>query len=151
MRNDDVIQSLRYTLNLSDKKLADIIKLGGYEPTSEEIAHIFDKSEDKDDVSHKLTAHFLDGLIFHRRGKSDKHPPRPIELPVTNNTVLKKLRVAFKLREIDIMKILKSVDFDISSAELNAFFRDEKHRNFRPAGDQVLRYFLKGLTDKYRQ
>lgn len=151
MRNDDVIQSVRYMLNISDGKLAEIIKLGGYKPDREEIAHIFDKNEDKDDVSHELTAHFLDGLIFHKRGKSDKYPPRPIKIPVSNNMVLKKLRVAFELRENEIMKILKSVDFDISASELNAFFRDQKHRNYRPAGDQVLRYFLKGLTEKLRE
>jgi len=45
---------------------------------------------------------------------------------------------------------LKSVGFKISSSELNAFFRDETHRNYHPAGDQVLRYFLKGLTEKLR-
>jgi len=150
MRNDDVIQSVRYMLDISNSKLAEIIELGGYKPSGEELAHIFDKSEDKEDVSDELTAHFLDGLIFYKRGKSDKHPPRPIKIPVTNNMVLKKLRVAFKLRENDILKILKSVGFKISSSELNAFFRDEKHRNYHPAGDQVLRYFLKGLTEKLR-
>ncbi len=153
MRNDDVIQSIRYMLDVSDAEIAEIMKLGGYSPAREEISAIFHEpaeSEEKEDISHKMTAHFLDGLIYHKRGKSDKYPPRPISIPVSNNTVLKKLRVAFKLREEEILEILKSAGFKISSSELRALFRDKKHRNYKPCGDQVLRYFLKGLTMKLR-
>jgi uncharacterized protein YehS (DUF1456 family) len=154
MRHDDVIKSIRYTLNISDAEIAEIVKLGGYRPSREEISVIFEDDEDaeeKEDVSHEMMAHFLDGLIYHKRGKSDKHPPRPITIPVTNNTVLKKLRVAFKLREEQIQKILKKAGFSVSSSELNALFRDKKHRNFVPCGDQLLRYFLKGLAMTYRK
>jgi len=103
------------------------------------------------DTSHELTAHFLDGLIIHRRGKQKGHKPRPVEIPVTNNTVLKKLRVAFKLREDDIIEILESTGFSVSKTELSALFRAEDHRNYRKCGDQLLRYFLKGLAEKYRE
>jgi len=94
---------------------------------------------------------FLDGLIIHRRGKQKGHKPRPVEIPVTNNTVLKKLRVAFKLREDDIIEILKSTGFSVSTTELSALFRSEDHRNFMRCGDQLLRYFLKGLSEKYKK
>lgn len=154
MRNDDVIKSIRHTLDISDGTVADIIRLGGYRPSRDEVALIFaDEPEEgeKRDVSDKLMAHFLDGLIYHRRGKSDKHPPRPIELPVTNNQVLKKLRVAFKLREEEIEKMLKEAGFTIAASELNALFRDKKHRNYRPCGDQVMRYFLKGLFLRFSE
>jgi uncharacterized protein YehS (DUF1456 family) len=154
MRNDDIIQSIRYMLDVSDATIAEIIKLGGYSPSREEVASIFHdhfEDEEKEDVSHILTAHFLDGLIYYKRGKSDKHPPRPISIPVSNNTVLKKLRVAFKLREEDILDILESAGFTMTSSELGALFRDKNHRNYKPCGDQILRYFLKGLTDRVRQ
>ncbi len=153
MRNDDVIQSIRYMLDISDAEVAEIMKLGGYSPSREEVSAIFHEpaeDEEKEDASHKMTAHFLDGLIYSKRGKSDKHPPRPVTIPVSNNTVLKKLRVAFKLRDEDILKILKSAGFSMSSSELRALFRDKKHRNYKPCGDQVLRYFLKGLTMRLR-
>ncbi|MDZ7716175.1 MAG: DUF1456 family protein [Balneolaceae bacterium] len=110
MRNDDIIQSIRYMLDIDDVKIAHILKLRGYQPEREEIIHIFDDSNPDDDqnntdTSHELLAYFLDGLIYHLRGKSDKHPPRPIKTPVTNNMVLKKLRVAFKLQEDDMHEI----------------------------------------------
>ncbi len=65
---------------------------------------------------------------------------------LTNNDILKKLRVALNLRDEDIIHILTLVDFTISKSELGAFFRKEDHPNYKPCGDQVLRNFLNGLV-----
>ncbi len=64
---------------------------------------------------------------------------------MTNNDILKKLRVALKLKDDDIVKILALVDFKISTTELGAFFRKEDHPNYKECGDQLLRNFLNGL------
>jgi len=66
-------------------------------------------------------------------------------IKMTNNDILKKLRVALKLRNDEIVEIRKLVDFEVSKSELDALIRDESHRNYREAGDQVLRNFLNGL------
>ena len=65
---------------------------------------------------------------------------------MTNNDILKKLRVALKLRDDDIVKILELVDFRISKSELGAFFRREDHPKYMECGDQILRNFLNGLV-----
>ncbi len=65
---------------------------------------------------------------------------------LTNNDIFKKLRVALELRDDDIIKILKLVDFEISKTELSAIFRNEDHPNYKPCGDQLLRNFLNGLV-----
>lgn len=65
---------------------------------------------------------------------------------LTNNDILKKLRVAHKLRDEDIVDILKLVDFRMSKSELGAFFRNENHPKYMECGDQVLRNFLNGLV-----
>lgn len=65
---------------------------------------------------------------------------------MTNNDVLKKLRVALRFRDDDILQILQLVDFKISKSELGAFFRSEDHPNYRECGDQILRNFLNGLV-----
>lgn len=65
---------------------------------------------------------------------------------MTNNDILKKLRVALQLRDDDIIHILSLVDFRISKNEVNAFFRREDHPNYMECGDQVLRNFLNGLV-----
>ena len=65
---------------------------------------------------------------------------------MTNNDILKKLRVALKLRDEDIVNILMLVDFRISKSELGAFFRKEDHPKYMECGDQILRNFLNGLV-----
>ena len=64
---------------------------------------------------------------------------------LTNNDIFKKLRVAHKLRDTDIVEICKLVDFKVSKAELGALFRSEDHDKYVECGDQILRNFLNGL------
>jgi len=64
---------------------------------------------------------------------------------LTNNDIMKKLRVALQLRDTDIIEILEKADFKITSSELGAIFRTEDHPNYKECGDQLLRNFLNGL------
>ena len=64
---------------------------------------------------------------------------------MTNNDILKKLRVALKLRDEDIIQVLKLAEFEVTKSEVNALFRSEDHPNYKECGDQLLRYFLNGL------
>lgn len=65
---------------------------------------------------------------------------------MTNNDILKKLRVALKLRDEDIVHILNLANFEVSKSEVNALFRAEEHPNYKECGDQFLRNFLNGLV-----
>lgn len=58
---------------------------------------------------------------------------------------MKKLRVALKFTDDDIVEVLALVDFRVTKTELGAIFRKEDHPNFKPCGDQLLRNFLNGL------
>ena len=69
---------------------------------------------------------------------------------MTNNDVLKKLRVALSLRDTDILDILKLVEFNMSKSEISAIFRKEDHPNYKECGDQLLRNFLNGLIIEHR-
>ena len=64
---------------------------------------------------------------------------------LTNNDILKKLRVALKMWDDVIVKVLSLVDFKISKSELGAFFRSEDHPKYMDCQDQILRNFLNGL------
>lgn len=66
-------------------------------------------------------------------------------MPLNNNDIFKKLRVAHKLRDDDIVKILELVDFNVTKSELGALFRNENHPKYVECGDQILRNFLNGL------
>ena len=65
---------------------------------------------------------------------------------MTNNDIFKKLRVALKITNTDIVNICKLVDFQVTESELGAFFRSEDHPKYRNCGDQILRNFLNGLV-----
>lgn len=65
---------------------------------------------------------------------------------MSNNEVMKKLRVALQLRDDDIIAILQLVNFRTTKTELSAIFRAEDHPNFMPCKDQLLRNFLNGLV-----
>lgn len=69
---------------------------------------------------------------------------------LSNNDILKKLRVALSLKNDDIIEILALADFEITKGALGDLFRNEAHPNYVEAGDQILRNFLNGLIIKNR-
>ncbi|NRH29837.1 DUF1456 family protein [Pseudomonas sp. MS19] len=148
MLNNDVLRSLRYTLNINDEELAEIFQLSNKTITADEVSLLLKKEDEEGFVlcDDELMAHFLDGLVYFKRGKDDGRPAQPFELPITNNIILKKLRVAFELKEDDMHQIMQSVDFPVSKPEMSALFRKFGHSNYRTCGDQFLRNFLKGLA-----
>lgn len=56
---------------------------------------------------------------------------------MTNNDILKKIRVALKLKDTDIIDILKLADYDITKAQVSALFRKEDHKNYIPCQNQI--------------
>jgi len=154
MINNDVLRSIRYMLDLSDIRVVEITKLADPEFPIEkaDVQAFLRKDEDPDyaECSNAVLAHFLDGLIIYCRGRDESLPPRPVEKRVNNNVVLKKLRVAFELKDVDMHEIFDSAGFPISKPELTALFRQPGHNNYRVCGDQLLRNFLKGLTMRVR-
>ena len=64
---------------------------------------------------------------------------------ITNNDIIKKLRVAHKLRDDDIVKICSLVDFAVTKSEIGALYRNPEHPKYMECGDQFLRNFLNGL------
>jgi uncharacterized protein YehS (DUF1456 family) len=152
MINNDVLRSVRYMLSINDAKMVETVKLDGFDVSVAAMsAYLIKEGEPGfEQCPDEVMAHFLNGLVFFKRGKDDKFPVPEVELPITNNLVLKKLRVAFELKDVDLHQIFTAVEFRISKPELSALFRKQGSKNYRPCGDQMLRYFLKGLTQRIR-
>ena len=154
MINNDTLRGIRYMLDLSDAKVVEIAKLA--DPAlalDKDDVKAFLKKDNEDgyvECADPVLAHFLDGLVVHLRGRDPKAPARPVEKRVTNNVVLKKLRVAFELKDADMHKAFADAGFEVSKPELSALFRSPDHKNYRACGDQALRNFLKGLTVRVR-
>ena len=156
MINNDVLRSLRYTLDLSEPGLADIVRSGNREVERSAMAAFLKKEDEAGFVScpDEIMTAFLDGLIIARRGRSESGPASAPDNRqnerLNNNVILKKLRIAFELKEEDLHGLLEQAGFAISKPELSALFRKKGHKNYRVCGDQILRHVLKGLTLRIR-
>jgi len=152
--NNDVLRSIRYALDLSDAKVVAIIKLAERGIEQSDVTNLLKKEEEEGFVEcgADVLVSFLDGLIIHKRGKMEPRPEqnKKPERRLTNNAILKKLRVAFELKEEDMHKVLELAGFGVSKPELSALFRQKGHKNYRACGDQLLRNFLKGLVIRQR-
>jgi uncharacterized protein YehS (DUF1456 family) len=154
MLPNDVMRSVRYLLDLSDGQVADVIHLSDPDfPADKAQVQAWLRKEDEEGYVESpdgALAHFLDGLVIHYRGRNDDAAPRAVEKRLTNNAVLKKLRVAFTLRDVDLHETFAAAGFPVSKPELSALFRQPGHVNYRACGDQMLRNFLKGLAVRGR-
>jgi uncharacterized protein YehS (DUF1456 family) len=154
MTNNDILRQLRYALNINDSTMIEIFKLADHEIEQSNLTGLLKKEDEEGFVncSDDVLGYFLDGLILHKRGRKEIKPgeTRKSDSRLTNNTILKKLRIAIELKEDDMLGILKLADVDISKSKLTALFRKEGHKNYKECGDQFLRKFLKGLSIRYR-
>ena len=148
MTNNDILRRLRYALQINDTKVTQIMAHTKSEPEKDQLISWF-KNEGEDGfeaLSDTALCQFLDGLIIEKRGP---HPsgktPEPMKV-LSRNEVLRKLRIAFEFREVDMTAVFEKVDFVVTKAELSSFFRKEGHRNYRKCPEQVLRKFIQGLS-----
>ena len=151
MRNNDVLRRIRYTFDLSDSKMIAIFGLADYPITRAQLSDWLKKEDDSafKNCGDTQLAAFLNGLINDRRGKKEGVLAKP-EKRINNNIILRKLKIAFNLKDDELLDILTLADLPLSRHELSAFFRKPGHTNYRGCKDQVLRHFLKGLQQKYR-
>ena len=150
MTNNDVLRRLRFSLKLNNPQIVKIFKLAGVTLKLTELDIFLKKEEDEGYVecSNADLNNFLDGLILLKRGFQNNSPQNADKNHLTNNIILKKLRIALKLKDIDILELLIIGEMKLTKSELSALFRNEDHRNFKLCGDQILRKFLAGLSNK---
>ena len=61
-----------------------------------------------------------------------------------NNEIIKKLRIALDLKELDMIEIFELSDYEIKKSELSGIFRKEGHKNYKECSDLLLNHFLNG-------
>ena len=134
--------------------MIEIFKLADHEIEQSKITGLLKKEDEEGFVNcgDAVLGYFLDGLILRKRGRKEIKPgeTRKPDSRLTNNAILKKLRIALELKEDDMLATLRLSNVDISKSELTALFRKEGHKNYKECGDQFLREFLKGLSIRYR-
>lgn len=153
MTNNDVFRRLRYALDLSNKAVTEIFLLAGREVTQSEVVSLLKKEAEEGylECSDPLLAAFLDGLIAYKRGQRQEDAAANKQSSrLTNNEILRKIRIALELKDHDMLSLFKLAQFPTSKSELTALFRAKGHENYKECGDQLLRNFLKGLTIRNR-
>lgn len=150
MTNNDILRRLRHALNLDNAQVAKFITRPGKEASTAEVDRWL-KREDEDggvELSDAMLCRFLDGLIIEKRGpRPDGSFPEALER-LSNNEILKKLRIALEMRDDAMNAVFEKAEFVVTKAELGSFFRKDGHRHYRPCPEQVLRKFLVGLGKK---
>ncbi|MCF6324544.1 MAG: DUF1456 family protein [Gammaproteobacteria bacterium] len=63
---------------------------------------------------------------------------------MTNNEIIKKLRIALDLKEVDIIEVFKLAGYEIKKSELSGIFRKRENKHFKACSDLVLNHFLNG-------
>lgn len=151
MTNNDILRQVRYIWDFSDEKMIKLFALAEYNVTRSMVSNWLKKEEDEqfENIEDPELAIFLNGLITKLRGKKDGPMPPPEQI-LTNNAILRKLKIALNLKSEDIVDILALTGFRLGQHELTAFFRKPDQRQYRPCKDQVLRKFLYGLKIKIR-
>lgn len=153
MTKNDIFRRLRYAMNINNQTVVEIFRLAGLKMRQSDITALVKKEDEEGylDCSDQVLEAFLDGLIALKRGKREGEPEAPKKAAeLTNNDILKKIRIAMALKEDEMLAVFKLAQFPVSKAELSAVFRARGHENYKPCGDQMLRNFLKGLTVKCR-
>jgi uncharacterized protein YehS (DUF1456 family) len=136
---------------------ATVVKVFGHagRPVGLSTVTALTSSEEQDGYipcSDPVLGFFLDGLIIHLRGPREGQP-LPADTPtasLSNNAILKKLRIALDLKEDDLVGILGLAGVVVSSHELTALFRKPGHKHYKECNDKLLRDFLRGLALRQR-
>ncbi|MGB3725423.1 MAG: DUF1456 family protein [Glaciecola sp.] len=151
---NDVMRRLRFALSLDNSATINVFKHVNYDLDEDYLMNMMRK-EDEDGFlpcRDKILALFLDGLIIKHRGKQEGAEPKVLKAGerLSNNDILRKIKIAQSYQQEDMMKILRTGGFPVGKSELTALFRKPDHRSYRPCGDQLLRNFLQGMVKTYR-
>lgn len=154
---NSVLRRVRFALSLDDIATINIFKLMDYPMEEAYLRGMMKQDEDEGFIPcrDKVLGLFLDGLVIKRRGKQDNPNAKPPKVlsgtdRISNNDILRKIRIAMNFREDDMMEILRLAQFNVGKSELTALFRKPEHRSYRECKDQLLRNFLQGMVKKYR-
>ncbi len=151
MQTNDILFKIQKALGLTHEEILQAYNLMEYSMESSHLDALLRRRQDKGFLpcSYEELGVFLDGLILLKRGVSThtKAPQEAIEL--TNNLILKKLRIALELKEPETEIIFALGEAELTKQQLASLFRKERHKNFKYCPDTLLMMFLDGLDEFY--
>jgi len=148
---NEILYRIKKALNLTSDEILKMYTLESYKMEASHLETLLKRRLDKGFMlcSYEELGVFLDGLVTFKRGPSPKKPEDEEPVELTNNLILKKLRIALELKEPETEIIFGLGDVTLSKQELKSLFRKEGHKNFKPCSDELLMSFLEGLDEFY--
>ena len=151
INTNEILYRIQKALNLSIEEMLEAYKLEAYNMESSHLESLLKRRLDKGFMlcSYEELGVFLDGLVTLKRGPSPKKSTDDEAVELTNNLILKKLRIALNLKEAETEIIFGLADVELSKQQLASLFRKEGHKNFKACSDELLNAFLDGLDEFY--
>ena len=151
MKTNDILYKIQKALSLSQKEMVEAYKLAEYEMDISHLDSLLKKRQDEGSnlCSYEELGVFLDGFVILKRGPSPKKSNGDEIVELTNNLILKKLRIALELKEAETEIIFSLGEAKLSKQQLASLFRKEGHKNFKECSDELLMAFLDGLDEFY--
>ncbi len=151
MKNSYVLSRIKFAFQLDNEKILDVFALANNDISFKELQLLLDQAEDdnKKDCGANVLSDFLDGLITDRRGPSDSKKENKKKVQkITNNSVLKKLRIALDMKEEAMLAVFEMGEVELTAQELGSFFRKQGNKHYRACDDRLLDLFFDGLELK---
>ncbi len=148
MKTNDILYKIKKALNLSQKEMLEAYKLAEYKIEASHLDSLLKRRQDEGSklCSYEELGVFLDGFVILKRGPSPKKKNDDV-VELTNNLILKKLRIALELKEAETEIIFSLGEAELSKQQLASLFRKEGHKNFKECSDELLMAFLDGLDE----
>jgi len=151
INTNEVLYRIQQALNLTAKEIIEAYKLEEYTMEAPHLESLLKRRQDEGFMlcSYEELGIFLDGLVTLKRGPSPKKANDDEVIELTNNLILKKLRIALELKEAETEIIFGLADVELSKQQLASLFRKEGHKNFKACPAELLMAFLEGLDEFY--
>jgi len=148
---NEILFRIQKALNLSLEDIVEAYKLENYKMLEPHLKDILKRRQDAGFMlcSYEELGVFLDGLVALKRGPSPKKSNNDEAVELTNNLILKKLRIALELKEAETEIIFGLADIELTKQQLASLFRKETHKNFKPCSSELLMAFIEGLDEFY--
>jgi len=151
INTNEILYRIQKALNLTTEEMLEAYKLEAYKMDTSHLESLLKRRHDDGFkvATYEELGVFLDGLVTLKRGPSPKKPNDDETVELTNNLILKKLRIALELKEAETEIIFGLAHVELSKQQLASLFRKEGHKNFRACSDELLMAFLDGLDEFY--
>ncbi len=151
MNTNDILYKIQKALSLTQEEMLEAYKLADYKMNAKHLDSLLKRRQDEGSklCTYEELGVFLDGFVILKRGPSPKKSDSNEIVELTNNLILKKLRIALELKEAETEIIFSLGEAELNKQQLASLFRKEGHKNFKECSDELLMAFLNGMDEFY--